>query len=112
MEETLFHDHPEVVDADLADYFGSIPHAELMRSLARRIVDRRVLHLIKMWLECAVEETDDQGPEDTHDGGQGQRSRHPAGFSDLTTAGESIYAPVRVGMEEARAGGDALALAS
>ena len=61
VEETLFYGHPEVVDADLADYFGSIPHAELMLSLARRIVDRRVLHLIKMWLECAVEETDDRG---------------------------------------------------
>jgi group II intron reverse transcriptase/maturase len=61
VEETLFRDHPEVVDADLADYFGSIPHAELMRSLARRIVDSRVLHLIKMWLECAVEDTDDKG---------------------------------------------------
>ena len=61
VEETLFRGHPEVVDADLADYFGSIPHAELMRSLARRIVDRRVLHLIKMWLECPVEETDDRG---------------------------------------------------
>jgi RNA-directed DNA polymerase len=61
VQDTLFHNHPEVVDADLADYFGSIPHAELMRSLARRIVDGRVLHLIKMWLECAVEETDNQG---------------------------------------------------
>ena len=61
VEETLFRGHSEVVDADLADYFGSIPHAELMRSLARRIVDRRVLHLIKMWLECPVEETDDRG---------------------------------------------------
>jgi group II intron reverse transcriptase/maturase len=61
VEETLIRGHREVVDADLADYFGSIPHAELMRSLARRIVDRRVLHLIKMWLECAVEETDDRG---------------------------------------------------
>jgi group II intron reverse transcriptase/maturase len=60
-EETLYHGHLDVVDADLADYFGSIPHADLMRSLARRIVDSRVLHLIKMWLECAVEETDDQG---------------------------------------------------
>ena len=60
-EETLYQGHPEVVDADLADYFGSIPHADLMRSLARRIVDSRVLHLIKMWLECAVEETDDRG---------------------------------------------------
>jgi group II intron reverse transcriptase/maturase len=57
----LFHGHPEVVDADLADYFGSIPHAELLKSVARRIVDRRVLHLIKMWLECPVEETDDRG---------------------------------------------------
>jgi RNA-directed DNA polymerase len=61
VEETLFRGHPDVVDADLADYFGSIPHSELMRSLARRIVDPRVLHLIKMWLECAVEETDDRG---------------------------------------------------
>ena len=60
-EELLHRGRPEVVDADLADYFGSIPHAELMRSLTRRIVDRRVLHLIKMWLECSVEETDDRG---------------------------------------------------
>jgi RNA-directed DNA polymerase len=60
-EETLYKGHLDVVDADLADYFGSIPHADLMRSLARRIVDSRVLHLIRMWLECAVEETDDRG---------------------------------------------------
>src|ERR1700716_2128319 len=61
VEELLFRGHPEVVDADLADYFGSIPHAELLQSVARRIVDRRVLHLIKMWLESPVEETDDRG---------------------------------------------------
>jgi RNA-directed DNA polymerase len=59
--ELLFRGHRDVVDADLADYFGSIPHADLMKSVARRIVDRRVLHLIKMWLECAVEETDERG---------------------------------------------------
>jgi len=41
--------------------FGSIPHAELLKSVARRIVDRRVLHLIKMWLESPMEETDDRG---------------------------------------------------
>jgi group II intron reverse transcriptase/maturase len=58
VQERLHRGHTDVVDADLADYFGSIPHTELMLSLARRIVDRRVLHLIKMWLECAVEETD------------------------------------------------------
>jgi RNA-directed DNA polymerase len=61
VEALMFRGHPEVVDADLADYFGSIPHAELLKSVARRIVDRRVLHLIKMWLECPVEETDDRG---------------------------------------------------
>ena len=61
VEELLFRGHREVVDADLADYFGSIPHTELMMSVARRIVDRRVLHLIKMWLDCPVEETDKRG---------------------------------------------------
>jgi RNA-directed DNA polymerase len=61
VEELLFCGHREVVDADLADFFGSIPHTELMKSVARRVVDRRVLHLIKMWLVCAVEETDDRG---------------------------------------------------
>jgi len=59
--ERLHQRHTDVVDADLADYFGSIPHADLMFSLARRIVDRRVLHLIKIWLEFAVEETDHRG---------------------------------------------------
>lgn len=61
VEELLFRGHPDVVDADLADYFGSIPHAALLKSAARRISDRRVLHLIKMWLDCPVEETDQRG---------------------------------------------------
>jgi group II intron reverse transcriptase/maturase len=79
VEETLFRGHPEVVDADLADYFGSIPHAELMLSLARRIVDRRVLHLIKMWLECAVEETDDRGRKTRTTAAKDQRRGIPQG---------------------------------
>lgn len=53
--------HRAVVDADLSGYFDSIPHAELMTSVARRVVDRRMLHLIKMWLEAPVEETDERG---------------------------------------------------
>jgi RNA-directed DNA polymerase len=61
VEELLFRGHPEVVDADLADYFGSIPHSDLLKSVARRIIDRRVLHLIKMWLHGPVQETDKRG---------------------------------------------------
>jgi RNA-directed DNA polymerase len=61
VEDHLYHGHPDVVDADLTDYFGTIPHAELLKSVARRIVDRRGLHLITMWLECPVEETDKRG---------------------------------------------------
>src|SRR5260370_27204241 len=57
VEELLFRGHPEVVDADLADYFGSIPHSDLLKSVARRLVDRRVLHPIKMWLNCPVAQT-------------------------------------------------------
>ena len=53
--------HREVVDADLSGYFDSIPHAALMTSVARRVVDRRLLHLIKMWLEAPVEERDERG---------------------------------------------------
>ena len=53
--------HTEVVDADLSGYFDSIPHAELMKSLSRRISDRHLLGLIKMWLVAAVEETDERG---------------------------------------------------
>ena len=79
VEETLYRGHPDVVDADLADYFGSIPHAELMLSLARRIVDRRVLHLIKMWLECSVEETDDRGRKKRTTEAKDQRRGIPQG---------------------------------
>ena len=53
--------HTEVVDADLSGYFDTIPHAELMKSVARRISDRHTLHLIKMWLQAPVEEIDDRG---------------------------------------------------
>jgi len=57
----LCRGYTDVVDADLSKYFDTIPHQDLMRSVARRIVDRHVLQLIKLWLKAPVEESDDDG---------------------------------------------------
>src|SRR6201981_959777 len=53
--------HGEIVDADLSSYFDTLPHSELLKSVARRVVDGAMLHLIKMWLEAPVAETDERG---------------------------------------------------
>ncbi len=53
--------HRSVVDADLSGYFDTIPHHELMKSVARRVSDGAMLKLIQQWLEMAVEETDEGG---------------------------------------------------
>jgi RNA-directed DNA polymerase len=53
--------YTDVVDADVSKYFDTIPHAQLMQSVARRIVDRQVLQLIKLWLKAPVEERDADG---------------------------------------------------
>src|ERR1019366_9072804 len=90
VEELLFRGHPDVVDADLADYFGSIPHADLLKSVARRISDRRVLHLIKMWLDCPVEEADQRGRKTRTTEARDQRRGIPQG-SPLSPLLANIY---------------------
>ena len=59
----------EVVDADLSNYFGEIPHTELMKSVARRVSDGRMLGLIKGWLEMPVVEEDGEGGSTPHEPG-------------------------------------------
>ena len=65
MHRLLNTGHPEVVDADLSDYFGQIPHSDLLRSIARRVSDGRLLGWVKAWLEMAVEEDDGHYRRDT-----------------------------------------------
>src|SRR3984893_10076700 len=50
--------YTDVVDADLSKYFDTIPHSDLLKSAARRVVDRHVLPLIKLSLKATSEETD------------------------------------------------------
>ena len=69
----------EVVDADLSGYFDTIPHADLMKSVGRRIVDKNVLHLIKQWLEAPVEEDDGRGGRKRTTANRDQRKGIPQG---------------------------------
>jgi RNA-directed DNA polymerase len=53
--------HEAVYDADLSQYFDTIDHDRLMTQLERRLADRSVLRLIRLWLRCPIEEADGDG---------------------------------------------------
>ena len=74
----LCRGYTDVVDADLSKYFDTIPHRELMQSVARRIVDRHVLRLIKLWLKAPIEERDGDG-KPRMSGGKGSTRGTPQG---------------------------------
>jgi RNA-directed DNA polymerase len=78
VQELLAAGYTDVVDADLSKYFDTIPHSELMQCVARRIVDRQMLHLIKMWLTAPVEEKDETGKKRLT-GGKGNDRGTPQG---------------------------------
>ena len=74
----LVRGNTDVVDADLSRYFDFIPHSDLLKSVARRVVDRNVLRLIKMWLRSPVEERDADGTR-RMSGGKGNKLGTPQG---------------------------------
>ena len=74
----LCRGYADVVDADLSKYFDTIPHSELIKSVARRVVDRNVLRLIKMWLRAPIEERDADGTRRIS-GGKGNTRGTPQG---------------------------------
>lgn len=81
--------YTDVVDADLSKYFDEIPHSDLLKSVARRIVDRHVLRLIKLWLKAPVEERDSDGKR-RMTGGKNRFLKHWR----LTGRGEAFRAQV------------------
>jgi RNA-directed DNA polymerase len=73
--------YSDVVDADLSKYFDSIPHSDLLKSVARRIVDRHVLRLIKLWLKAPIEERDGAGKRRTTGGKSSSRGTPQGGVA-------------------------------
>ena len=71
--------YTDVVDADLSKYFDSIPHSDLMKSVARRIVDRHVLRLIKLWLKAPIEDWNDSDGTRRIGGGKSNTRGTPQG---------------------------------
>ena len=80
VHQLLCKGYTDVVDADLSKYFDSIPHSELVQCVARRIVDRDMLRLIKMWLKVPVQERDENGKPRVS-GGKGSTCGTPQGGS-------------------------------
>ena len=78
VQASILRGERHVVDADLSKYFDTIPHRELLKSVARRIMDRKMLRLIKLWLKAPVEETDANG-RTILTGGKGSKVGTPQG---------------------------------
>lgn len=97
VHQLLTNRYTDVVDADLRQYFETIPHTELMRCVARRISDRRVLALIKGWLHAPIIERDHRG-QMHRSGGKRRHCGTPQGGVVRPPARVAVHAPVSVGL--------------
>jgi len=79
VDKLLYAGYTDIVDADLSKYFDTIPHSELMQCVARRVVDKHMLHLIQMWLKVPVEERDEKGSKRLTGGKGNDRGTPPGG---------------------------------
>ncbi len=76
---TLNKGYTEIIDADLTKYFDTIPHADLMAAVAKRISDGEILRIIRMWLKAPIMEQDKDGTKRNIGGGKGNRTGTPQG---------------------------------
>jgi group II intron reverse transcriptase/maturase len=71
--------YTEIIDADLSQYFDTIPHANLLKVVAERISDGEILRIIRMWLKAPIMEIDKDGTKRNIGGGKGNRTGTPQG---------------------------------
>ncbi len=103
VHRALCDGYTDVVDADLSKYFDTIPHSELMKSVARRISDRHMLALIKSWLKVPIEERDGRGKRRIT-GGKKSRCGTPQGGVMTPAPREHLHASLSAGLAVERQG--------
>jgi RNA-directed DNA polymerase len=94
VDKLLYAGYTDVVDADLSKYFDTIPHSELMQCVARRVVDKHILHLVKMWLKVPVEERDEKAEAPTRGARQGKKRLTGGKDNDRGTPQGGVISPL------------------